>query len=63
MAVVNPVKLIITNYPEGQTENCQRLIIQKTNLKVQEHFLFLRNYTLKEKTLKKKQIVNFSVLH
>ena len=44
MAVLNPVKLVIDNYPEGQTE----MLTAANNLE-QEKYLLQKSFILKEK--------------
>lgn len=61
MAVVDPVKLIIENYPEGQEEWVETENNPKMKMPEPDKFRSPEKYTLKEKTLKKKLIINSSV--
>ena len=51
MAVLDPIKLIIDNYPEGQVEYLDVRTIWKMKPLVAERFHLERNFILKEKTL------------
>ena len=51
MAVLDPIKLIIDNYPEGQVEYLMLRTIWKMKPLVAERFHLERNFILKEKTL------------
>ena len=43
MAVVDPIKLVITNYPEDKIEYWKQLITRKIKIWEQERFLWQRN--------------------
>ncbi len=51
MAVLDPIKLIIDNYPEGQVEYLDARTTWKMKPLVAERFHLERNFILKEKTL------------
>ena len=51
MAVLDPIKLIIDNYPEGQVEYLDAPNNMEMKPLVAERFHLERNFILKEKTL------------
>ncbi len=60
MSVLNPVKLIITNYPEGNEEWLEAENNPEEEVMTYRKVPFSKNYTLKKKIFKKKQTKNSS---
>ena len=55
MAVLDPVKLVITNYPKARKSGWKPKTTLKMKVQVSGKFLFQENFTLKGKTLWKSQ--------
>jgi glutaminyl-tRNA synthetase len=51
MAVLDPLKLIITNYPENQTEEIELITIPKTRIQAAEWYRLAAKYSSRRKTL------------
>jgi glutaminyl-tRNA synthetase len=60
MTVVDPVKLVIENYPEGKKNGWKQKTILSRKMQEQEKFRSPENYILNVKTLKKKLTTNSS---
>ena len=60
MAVLDPVKLVITNYPDGQEEWLDaENNPEEEVMTYRKKYRFSKNYILKEKIFKKKHTKNF----
>ena len=59
MAVLDPIKLVITNYPEGKEEWLEAENNQVMTVLGLEKCHFQESYILKKKTLKRLQVISF----
>jgi hypothetical protein len=60
MTVVDPVKLVIENYPEDRKNGWKPKTILSRKMQEQEKFRSQENYILNVKTSKKKLIISSS---